>query len=72
MVKIVEKKDEKLEKSRLGALNRSIDTNNNGVISLIRLQSELLLWLQLLRLKFLHLGGEHGFWRGSGVDAASL
>ena len=50
----------------------SINTHDNCVISLVRLERELLLWLQLLRLELFDLGSEDGLGRRRRINATRL
>ena len=51
---------------------RSVLARHHRVIALVRLQRQLLQWLELLLAQLLHLGGEHGLGGGGRVDAAGL
>ena len=48
------------------------DADNDGVISLVGFECDLLLWLHLLRLHLLDLTGENCFGLGCRVDAVGL
>ena len=51
---------------------RSVLARHHRVITLVRLQRQLLQRLELLFAQLLHLSGKHGLRRGGGVDAAGL
>ena len=51
---------------------RPVDADDDCVISLIRLQGDLLLWLHLLRLHLLDFSGEYCLGLGGRVNAISL
>jgi hypothetical protein len=53
-------------------LGLAVDTNDNGVVALVRLECELLLWSHLLSLHLVNLGGKHLLWCGGRVDTACL
>ena len=51
---------------------RSVNTNNDGVITFVRLQRQLFYGLHLFGQHFLDLTGKDGFRCGSGIDTVSL
>ena len=53
-------------------LDRPVRANDHRMVSLIRLQSDLLLRLQLLCLHLLDLTSKHFLWLSSGVNAVCL
>ena len=50
----------------------AVDADNDGVISLVGFECDLLLWLHLLRLHLLDLTGENCFGFGCRVNAVGL
>jgi len=51
---------------------RSVNPNNYSVVSLVRLQCHLFLWLHLLRLHLLHFAGKHGLGLRGRVNTVRL
>jgi len=51
---------------------RTVDSNDDGVVSLVGFECDLFLWLHLLRLHLLDLAGEDCLGLGCGVDTVGL
>ena len=60
------------EESVLGLLDRTVDTDDHRMVPLVRLQSDLLLRLQLFCLHLLDLTGKHLLWFSCRVNTVCL